>query len=322
MRVVQAAALTAVAMLLTSVASAQGLGDAAARERAKRKAEPAKPAKVYTEGDIGRSMAPVSATPDLPATGEPAAAAAVSLRPRASPGRGPTRRGGAAPAEGRRPPRPTRRRGSGEGRGGGPGEGRGGLAQAARPGPQGRSRLQGRHRQAADPDERRERALQPRPRGQRTPSWKRTSRSSPRPRAESRRWRKRAAATATAEPGAGTRATRSTRASSPRSSFSVTRRGSWRVSIVQEPPSVPMTTVRASLPAAVVTASWRGRAPGRPCGRTSIVVRKPSVRPFRPGGPQERREAGPVDPPLEVGAQSRPLASSSATRKSSVPAFP
>jgi hypothetical protein len=71
MRVVQAAALTAVAILLTSVGSAQGLGDAAARERAKRKAEPATPAKVYTEGDIGRSMAPVSATPDLPATGEP-----------------------------------------------------------------------------------------------------------------------------------------------------------------------------------------------------------------------------------------------------------
>jgi hypothetical protein len=72
MRVVHAAALTAAALLLASVASAQGLGDAAAREREKRKTTPAQPAKVYTEGDIGRSMTP--ATPDLPATGEEAAA--------------------------------------------------------------------------------------------------------------------------------------------------------------------------------------------------------------------------------------------------------
>lgn len=74
MRVVHAAALTAAALLLASVASAQGLGDAAAREKEKRKAVPAKPAKVYTEGDIGRSMAPVEAAPDLPATAEPATA--------------------------------------------------------------------------------------------------------------------------------------------------------------------------------------------------------------------------------------------------------
>jgi len=74
MRVVQAAALTAAALLLTSVASAQGLGDAAAAAREKRKADPAKPAKVYTETDIGQAMAPVSTTSDLPATAEPAAA--------------------------------------------------------------------------------------------------------------------------------------------------------------------------------------------------------------------------------------------------------
>jgi hypothetical protein len=67
MRVVHASALTAAVLLLASVASAQGLGDAAAREKEKRKAAPAKPAKVYTEGDIGPSMAPVSATPELPA---------------------------------------------------------------------------------------------------------------------------------------------------------------------------------------------------------------------------------------------------------------
>lgn len=74
MRVVHAAALTAAALLLASVASAQGLGDAAAREKERKKAASAKPAKVYTEGDIGRSMAPVAANPDLPATAEQAAA--------------------------------------------------------------------------------------------------------------------------------------------------------------------------------------------------------------------------------------------------------
>ena len=79
MRVVHATALTAAVLLLASVASAQGLGDAAAREKERRKTVPAKPAKVYTEGDIGPSMAPVSATPDLPpagaseGTGQPAA---------------------------------------------------------------------------------------------------------------------------------------------------------------------------------------------------------------------------------------------------------
>jgi hypothetical protein len=72
MRVVQAAALTAAALLLTSVASAQGLGDAAAAARQKRQAEPAKPAKVYTDGDIGESMTPVTTTRDLPATAAPA----------------------------------------------------------------------------------------------------------------------------------------------------------------------------------------------------------------------------------------------------------
>jgi len=74
MRVLHAAALTAAALVLASVASAQGLGDVATKEKQKRKAEPAKPVKVYTESDIGPSMTPVSATPDLPATAEQAAA--------------------------------------------------------------------------------------------------------------------------------------------------------------------------------------------------------------------------------------------------------
>ena len=102
MRVVHATALTAaVLLLLASVASAQGLGDAAARERDKRKAAPAKPAKVYTEGDIGPSMAPASTAQELPATpaetpveGQPSAAAAGE-------GQAPTgaAEGGATPAE-------------------------------------------------------------------------------------------------------------------------------------------------------------------------------------------------------------------------------
>jgi hypothetical protein len=101
MRVVHAAALTVAALLLASVASAQGLGDAAARERDKRKAAPAKPAKVYTEGDIGRSMAPVEAAPDLPATaeaaaeGEPGAEGQAAAEGEAA--------GGEAPAEGEAP---------------------------------------------------------------------------------------------------------------------------------------------------------------------------------------------------------------------------
>ena len=79
MRLVHAAAVSVAALLLASAASAQGLGAAAAKEKEKRKATLAKPAKVYTEGDIGPAMAPVSATPELPAT--PADAAAAAAKP-------------------------------------------------------------------------------------------------------------------------------------------------------------------------------------------------------------------------------------------------
>ncbi len=75
MRLVHTAAVTVAALLLASAGSAQGLGDVAAREKQKRKAAPAKPAKVYTESDIGHSAAPASATPELPATADAAAAA-------------------------------------------------------------------------------------------------------------------------------------------------------------------------------------------------------------------------------------------------------
>jgi hypothetical protein len=76
MRLVHAAAVSVAVLLLASAASAQGLGDAATREKEKRKAAPAKPAKVYTDTDIGRSMAPVSATelPVAPPEGGAAAA--------------------------------------------------------------------------------------------------------------------------------------------------------------------------------------------------------------------------------------------------------
>lgn len=87
MRLVDGVAPTVAALLLASVASAQGLGDAAAREKEKRKTTAVKPAKVYTEGDIGRSMAPVSATTDLPVSAGDAAAK-------------PPGEAGAAPAEG------------------------------------------------------------------------------------------------------------------------------------------------------------------------------------------------------------------------------
>lgn len=69
MRLVHAAALTVAALLLASIASAQGLGDVAAKEKQKRKAAPAKPAKVYTESDIGAGMAPVSSEPAPAASG-------------------------------------------------------------------------------------------------------------------------------------------------------------------------------------------------------------------------------------------------------------
>ena len=154
MRLVHAAALTVAALLLASAASAQGLGDAATREKEKRKTTPAKPAKVYTEGDIGRSMAPVSAKPELPAT----AAAAAGGRPRkAAParagGEGQAGQGetqteaetrGPAKAEARARRRPSWRN--------------------ARPGAQGRGGLPGRHRQAPARAQRHERRLlQPRP---------------------------------------------------------------------------------------------------------------------------------------------------------------
>jgi hypothetical protein len=81
MRVVNCAGLAVAALLLASVASAQGLGDAAAREKEKRKAAPAaKPAKVFTESDLGSasSTAPAPAAEAAPAGGEKSAADAAA----------------------------------------------------------------------------------------------------------------------------------------------------------------------------------------------------------------------------------------------------
>jgi hypothetical protein len=70
MRVSTCAGLVVAAMLLASIASAQGLGDVAAREKSKRKSAPeTKPAKVYTETDLG----PASSTPSAVATTDTAA---------------------------------------------------------------------------------------------------------------------------------------------------------------------------------------------------------------------------------------------------------
>jgi hypothetical protein len=89
MRVVQAAALTAAALLLASFASAQGLGSLAAREREKRKTTGTAPAKVYKDGDLGASVAPAGAVPELPpSTGEDAAAGASAPTAPGAPGEG------------------------------------------------------------------------------------------------------------------------------------------------------------------------------------------------------------------------------------------
>ena len=72
MRGVHVATLAAVGLLLGSLASAQGLGDVAAREKQKRKTTGTTDAKVYTEGDLGPSIAPVGVPETLPAPGEEA----------------------------------------------------------------------------------------------------------------------------------------------------------------------------------------------------------------------------------------------------------
>jgi hypothetical protein len=70
MRGVLVAAVVAAGVLLASLASAQGLGDVATQEKEKRKAAPKNQGKVYTESDLGPSVAPVGVPSSLPAEGE------------------------------------------------------------------------------------------------------------------------------------------------------------------------------------------------------------------------------------------------------------
>ena len=70
MRGVLVAAVAAVGFLLASFASAQGLGDVATQEKEKRKAAPKTQGKVFTENDLGPSVAPVGMPSSLPAEGE------------------------------------------------------------------------------------------------------------------------------------------------------------------------------------------------------------------------------------------------------------
>jgi hypothetical protein len=73
MRGVLVAAVAAAGLLLASFASAQGLGDVATQEKEKRKAAPGSESKVYTENDLGASVAPVGVPSSLPATEDEAA---------------------------------------------------------------------------------------------------------------------------------------------------------------------------------------------------------------------------------------------------------
>jgi hypothetical protein len=75
MRGAHVAMAAAAALLLASFASAQGLGDVAAREKEKRKEEAKTegkaPSKVYTQDDLGASVSPAGA-PEPDATGDEA----------------------------------------------------------------------------------------------------------------------------------------------------------------------------------------------------------------------------------------------------------
>ena len=99
MRVLHAAALTTAALFLASITSAQGLGDAAAREKEKRNATPAKPARVYTDHEVAAT--PTSPSPDAAPEATPAGEGADTTAGGGEPGAG-------AGAPARRRARPTR----------------------------------------------------------------------------------------------------------------------------------------------------------------------------------------------------------------------
>ena len=70
MRGVLVAAVAAAGLLLASFATAQGLGEAADQEKRKRKAEPKAGTRVYTQNDLGPSVAPVGVPSVLPETAD------------------------------------------------------------------------------------------------------------------------------------------------------------------------------------------------------------------------------------------------------------
>lgn len=98
MRLLPAATLTGAVLLLASVSSAQGIGDAAAKEKQKRKASP-KTAKVYTDDSIGRSLAPVTSTDQPAAPAGAAAAPAAGDKPAGAEGAATAEKPGEKPAE-------------------------------------------------------------------------------------------------------------------------------------------------------------------------------------------------------------------------------
>jgi hypothetical protein len=85
MRVVHVTILAVSALLVGGVASAQGLGDAAAREKQRRQSEETTQGKVYTEDDLGPSMAPVAVPQTLPASAEEGSSAEDAGEDEASP---------------------------------------------------------------------------------------------------------------------------------------------------------------------------------------------------------------------------------------------
>ena len=213
MRLVHAAALTAAVLLLASV----GVRPGPRRRRGPGEGEEKGRAGQAGQGLHRRRHRPVDGAGDVR---RPSGDAAGRRRGARKAGAAPpkaNRRGGQA-RRGRPPARPPRPNAAEDrpSRGGGPGQGGGGLAQATRPGAQGRSRLQGHHRQAPAPAQRHAAASTAPAARPTSRSWTRTSRSSPRSRRASRRSRTRAAATAIAEPARGRRARSARAARGPR----------------------------------------------------------------------------------------------------------
>ena len=66
-------AFVVVSLFIVPATRAQGLGDAAARAKQKRKEQPAKPAKVFTDADLRKDEPPADAAAEADAAADPAA---------------------------------------------------------------------------------------------------------------------------------------------------------------------------------------------------------------------------------------------------------